>query len=103
MLLDDNFAWFGRELGPELATPRAVLEGLMRQRVLLNRRNILPTLVVARTLAMMHGIEDPELRTPGGLQHLQHMGNAVIDFCDGPNAGPSLAPFWYEIVIEVDH
>jgi hypothetical protein len=65
----------------------------MRPCVLLNGRNILPTLVVARTVAMMHGVEDPELRTPGGIQHLQHVGNAVIGLSNDPNAGPYLAPF----------
>jgi hypothetical protein len=37
--LDDNCVWLGCELGPELATPSAELEGL---RSLLNARNVLP-------------------------------------------------------------
>ena len=48
MLLDDNFAWLRRELGPKLTTPRAVLECFSRPRRLLNGRNVLPGLVVAR-------------------------------------------------------
>ena len=47
MLGGDNFAWQRLELAPNLATPRAVFEGLMRPGCFLNRSNGLPSLVVA--------------------------------------------------------
>ena len=62
MLPDDNFARLWLELGAKLATPRAILECLSRPRRLLNRRNVLPGLVVARTVSTMHCIENLQLR-----------------------------------------
>jgi hypothetical protein len=43
-------------------------------------RNVFPCLVVAWAVAMMHGIEDLELRLARGVQNFQHMGNAVVGF-----------------------
>src|SRR6266403_3304669 len=71
-----------------LATPRAVFEGLSLPPRLLDRRNVLPGLVVARTISMMQCIEDPKLRLPRRIQDLQHMRDAVIRFCNSPNAVP---------------
>jgi hypothetical protein len=103
MLLDDNVTWLGRELETELATPGAILEALSCQRRFLNGRNVLPRLVVARTVAMMHGIENRQLRLAGGVEDLQHMSNAVIRFGDSPNAGPDLAALGNEVVVRIDH
>jgi hypothetical protein len=52
------------ELGTDLATPGAVFEALVHPRCLLNGRNVLPSLVVARPESMMQCIEDPKLRLP---------------------------------------
>ncbi len=88
MLRSDNLAWLRRELGTDLATPRAVFEGLSLPPRLLDRRNLLPGLVVARTISMMQCIEDPKLRLPRRIQDLQHMRDAVIRFCNSLNAVP---------------
>src|ERR1700736_5302354 len=103
MLRSDNLAWLRLELGTDLATPRAVFEALSHPRGLLNGCNVLPSLVVARTVSMRHCIEDPKLRLPRGIQDLQHMRNAVIRFCDSPNAVPYLASLGNEVVIRIDH
>jgi hypothetical protein len=70
MLRGDNLAWLRLELGTDLATPRAVFEALLHPRCLLNGRNVLPSLVVARTVSMMQRLEDPKLRLPRGIQDL---------------------------------
>jgi hypothetical protein len=86
MLRSDNLAWLRLELGTDLATPRAVFEALSHPRCLLDGRNVLLSLVVARTVSMMQCVEDPKLRLPCGIQDLQHVGNAVIRFCNSLNA-----------------
>src|SRR5262245_22061269 len=88
MLCGDNLAWLGRELGADLTAPCAAFEALVHPRGLLNGRNVLPSLVVAWAVSMMHCIEDPKIGLPRGIQNLQHMGYAVIRFCDSPNAVP---------------
>src|SRR5262245_5822190 len=52
----------GAKLGTDLTAPAAVCEALVHPRGFLNGRNILPRLIVARTISMMHGIEDPKFR-----------------------------------------
>jgi hypothetical protein len=47
MLLGNDFARLRLELAADLAAPRAVFEGLSQPGCLLNRRNVLPGLVVA--------------------------------------------------------
>src|SRR5262249_4684636 len=90
VLRGDNLAWLGLECDTELAAPRAVFEALLHPRGLLNGRDVRPVFVVARTVTMMHGIEDTDLRLPRGIQHLQHVRNAAIRFCHGLDARPSL-------------
>ena len=103
MFGDDNLAWLGLELGTELAPPGAVFEALSHPRRLLNGRDVLPGLVVARTISTMRHIEDTKLRLPRRIQDLQHMRNAVIRFGNSPNAVPYLAAFGNEIVVGIDH
>src|SRR5215470_18034532 len=103
MLLDDNFAGLRRELGSELATPRAVLECFSRPRRLLNRRNVRPGLVVAWAVSMMHCKENPLLRLPRGIEDLLHMGNAVVRIGNGFDARPDLAALGNEVVVRIDH
>ena len=62
MLLGNDFARLRFELAADLATPRAVFEGLSRPSCLLNWRNVLPGLVVALTVAMMQRIENAKPR-----------------------------------------
>ena len=88
MLCGDNLAWLGRELGADLAAPSAVFEALVHPRCLLNGGDVLPGLIVAWAVSMMHGIEDPKLRLPRGIWHLQHVRNAVIRFSNSPDAAP---------------
>ena len=54
MLLGNDFARLRLELAADLAAPRAVFEGLSQPGCLLNRRNVLPGLVVTWTVSMMH-------------------------------------------------
>src|SRR5208337_2620772 len=103
MLGGDNLVWLGLELGTDLATPRAVFEALSLPRCLLNGRNVLPSLVVARTVSMMQRVEDAKPRVARGIQDFQHMRNTVIRFCNCPNAVPYLAPIGNEVVIRIDH
>src|SRR5215472_1751265 len=63
-------------------TPRAVFEALSRPRRLLNRRNVLPSLVVARAVSMMQRVEDAKPRLTRGIEDPQHVRHAVIGFCD---------------------
>jgi hypothetical protein len=53
MLLSDNLTSPGLELRTELATPGTVLEALCSPGRPLDGRNVLPGLVVARTVSMM--------------------------------------------------
>ena len=87
MLFGDDLAWPGRELGTDFATPRAVFEALVFPRRLLNRRNILPGFVVARTVPMMHGIEEAELRLPCGIQDLRMCGTQLFASANSLDAG----------------
>src|SRR5215470_16190559 len=98
VFLCDNLTWRRREFGTELATPCAVFEALVLPRGSLNRRNVGPRFVVARAVAMVHGIEDPKLRLTRGIQDLQHVGNAVVCFSDSFDAGPDLAAVGNEVV-----
>ena len=51
----------------------------------------------------MRHIEDPKLRLPRGIQHLQHVRNAVIRFGNSANAVPYLAALGNEVVVGIDH
>src|SRR5262249_54218576 len=77
MFLRDDLTRRRHEFGAEFTAPGAVFEALVLPRRPLDRRDVLPRLVIARTVAMMHGIEDPKLRLARGIQNFQHMGNAV--------------------------
>src|SRR5262245_3915847 len=52
----------------DLATPCAVFETLSQPCRLLDGRDVLPGFVVARTVSMMHRVEDPKLRLSRGVQ-----------------------------------
>src|ERR1041385_857377 len=68
MFAGDDLVSFGYELGAEFATPCAIFEGLVTPRRLLNRRDVLPGFVVARTVAVVHGVEYRKLRVTHGIQ-----------------------------------
>ena len=72
MLQGDDFSRLRLELAADLAAPRAVLEGLMQPGRLLDRRNVLPSFVVAGTVATMQRIEYAKSRLARRIQHL-HM------------------------------
>src|SRR5262249_42334535 len=102
VLLSYNFTTLWCELGAELAAPCAEFEALVFPCALLNGRNVFPRLVVARAVAMMHGIEDSELRLARGMEDFQHVRNAVIRFGNGLDAGPDLAALGNEVVVGID-
>src|SRR5690349_13693953 len=103
MLRDDTFSRLRGELGTDLATPRTEFESLMLPRCPLNRRDVLPTLVVAWTITMMQCVENAKSRLPCCIQNLQHMRNTLIRLCNGLEAIPYLAAIGNEIVVRVDH
>src|SRR5215510_5199494 len=70
MLLGHDIARLRLELAANLATPGAVFEGLMPPGRLLDRRNVLPGLVVAWTVTTMQRIEDAQRRLPRRMQDL---------------------------------
>src|SRR5262245_12228253 len=82
MLEGHDVARLRCEFAPAPAAPRAVFEGLVRPRCLLDGRNVLPTLVVARAISMMQRIEHPKVRLPRRIQHLQHMRNTTVCVCN---------------------
>src|SRR5215467_10309845 len=81
----------------DLATPGAVFEGLLPPCCLLDRRNVLPGLVIAWTVAMMQRIEDPKLRLPSCIQDLPHVSNTIICFCNSLQTIPYFASFGNKI------
>src|SRR5262249_45595299 len=91
VLLGNNLTWRRHEFGSELATPCAVFEGLVLPCGSLNRRDVGPGFVVARTVSMMHGVEDAKLRRARGVQDLQHVRNAAVCLSHGFDARPDLA------------
>ena len=103
MLGGDNLTWLRLEFSTDLATPLAVFETLAPPRCPLNGRDVLPSLVVFRSVSVMHCIEDRKLRVARGIQDLQHVGNAVVRFCNAPNTVPDFPSFGNEVVIRVDH
>jgi len=64
MLRGDNFAWLRLESCADLTTPRAMFEALVQPAGFLDGRNVLPDLVVARTVSMMQRIENAKPRLP---------------------------------------
>src|SRR5262249_16239009 len=86
----------------DLTTPGPVLERLRRPGGLLYGRDVLPRLVVARTVPSVQRVEDAEPRLPRRLQNLQHVLNAVIGFRDRADPSPAFAALGNKIVIRVD-
>ena len=98
MLLDDDLPRLRCEFGADFTTPCAVFEGLARPRCLLDGRNILPALVIARAVAMMQGIENAEFRSPYRVQDLQHVRDTAVGLSDRLQAIPEFAALGDEIV-----
>src|SRR5262249_42548464 len=88
MLEGHDVARLRYEFAADLAAPRPVFEGLSRPRCLLDRRDVLPGLVVTGTVPMMQRIEDAKPRLPRRIQNLQHMRNTTISFCNSLQAIP---------------
>lgn len=93
MLRNHDLAGLRLELAAELAAPGTIFKGLVRPCRFLNGRDVPPTLVVARAVPAMHGVEDSELGLPRCIQHLHHIRNAVISFGDPFDSIPYLASF----------
>src|SRR6516225_9488523 len=68
MLEGHDIARLRFEFAADLATLRAVFEGLVQPSCLLDGRNVLPGLVVPWTAAMMHRIENAKLRLTLSIQ-----------------------------------
>src|SRR5262245_12439303 len=78
MLEGQDVARSRREFAADLATPRPVFEGLVRPGGLLSRRDVLPGLVVARTVSTMQRIADAKPRRSRRIQDLQHVRHTTI-------------------------
>ena len=98
MFLGHNVTGLRSEFGTNLAAPGAVCEGLSRPGCFLNRRNVLPGLVVTR----MHRIENAQSSPSRSGQQLKHMRDAIIRLCNAFDAIPYFAALRYEIVIGID-
>src|SRR5215471_21312862 len=81
--------------------PRALFEGLMRPGCLLNWRNVLSSLVVARAMSAMQRIEFLKLRFPRCIQDLHQMRNTLVGFSDGLQAIPYFAALGNEVVVRI--
>jgi hypothetical protein len=78
MLLRHDIARLRFELAADLASPRALSEDLTIPCGLLDWCNVLPGLVVARTVAVVHCIEDANARLPCSSHNLRHVGDTII-------------------------
>src|SRR5215471_18665791 len=103
MLLGNDFARFGFELTADLAAPGTGLEALVLPRCLLNRRDVVPGLIVTRTVAMMHRVKHTKPGLPRRIQDVQHVRNTVVRFGNALHAGPYLTPLGKEVVIRIDY
>src|SRR5215468_449949 len=103
MFLGDDLAGRRYEFGAEFAAPGPILEGFVLPGPSLDGSDIRPRLIIARTVAMMHGVEDPQLRLARRIQDLKHVGDTLVGFGDRLDAGPDLATFGDEVVIRIDH
>src|SRR5258708_39583933 len=103
MLLGNDVTRLRRELAVDLAAPRAVFKDLARPGGLLNRRNVLPSLVVAWPISTMQRIEDANARLSRSIQDLQHVRDASIRFSDVLQTIPYFAALGNEIVERIDH
>src|SRR5689334_8035676 len=102
MLRRDDVARLRLEPGTNLATPRAEFEGLAGPASPLNRRDVFPSLVVTRTVATMHCIEDAKLRPPSSVQNFPHVRNTLVCFGDGFYAIPYFAALGNEVVVGIN-
>jgi hypothetical protein len=88
MLEGHDVAWLRGEFAADFAAPRPVLEGFTRPGGLLDRREVLPGLVVAGTVPMMQRVADAKPRRPRRIEDLHHMRNTIIGFCNRLHAIP---------------
>src|SRR5215470_9612503 len=102
MLEGHDVARLRLEFNTDLATPCPVFEGLSQPRGLLNRSNVLPSLVVARTVSTMQRIEDAKFRPARSIQDLQHIRHTTICFGHTPQAIPYFASLGNEIVVRIN-
>src|SRR5262245_36217445 len=80
MLQCNDVARLRREFGSDLAAPRTGFKGLALPSCFLYRRDVLPGLVVARTISMMKRVEDSESRVTRGAHNPEHVRNTTIRF-----------------------
>jgi len=103
VFLRDYLAGHRLKFSAEFAAPGAEFEGLVLPRRALDRRDVFPGFVIARTVTVVHGIEHSKLGLTRSVQNLQHMRDAAICFSNGLDAGPDLAAFRDEVVIRIDN
>ena len=90
MLERQNVTRLRFEVTADLATSGAVFEGLIQPARLLDRRDVLPRLVVAWTVSTMQRIENSKLRPPRSIQDLQHMRHTTILLLKQSSSDPIL-------------
>src|SRR4051794_22336319 len=103
MLLGNDVALLRFELTMQLAAPRSFLEGPVRPRRFLDRRDVRPVLVVAGPVPMMQGVEDLNVGVARRPQDLTHVLDAAVGFGNSFQAVPYLAALGDEVVVRIDH
>src|SRR4029077_12495842 len=102
MLRRDDIARLRFEPGPNFTAPSPVFERLPRPPCFLNGRDVLPSLIVARSISTMHRIENADTSFSRGVEDLGHMGNAFVALGDPLYAVPEFSAFGDEVVIWID-
>src|ERR1043166_31541 len=102
MLEDHGLARLRQELIGDLTSPRAVFERFARPSPLLNRRHVLPSLVIAGTETTMQWVENSKLCGARSIQDVQHVGNTIIRFRNRLQVRPEFAALGNKIVVRID-
>src|SRR4029453_16898722 len=91
MLERHDLARLRGEFAADLAAPRPVFEGPPQPGRPLDRRDVLPGLVVAGAVSTMQCVDDAEPRLSRRVEYLRHVSHTAIGFGDGLQATPHLA------------
>src|SRR5437868_4935813 len=103
MLLRNQLACKWSEVRMIISTPSPGLKRFPSPCCPLDWGYIFPTLVISRTITMMHCIKHSQSGFASCRQYTEHIGNTMIRFCDAFQSVPNLATFRDEIVVGVNH
>src|SRR5215813_11558360 len=97
VLLGHDVAWLRRKLRANLSSPCAGFEDLALHRCLLDGRDVLPALVIAWAIPMVHRVEDAEPSFPRGGDELAHMSDGMGCCRNVLDAVPDFSAFGDEV------